>query len=95
MNESTSMVDRSTTASAVCPRVCVHPEGQSVPIVKKLHLVLPTGTDMTTCPCTGTCSAVGPQSGATHAPEITQPSSSPATTSERLPSAFTLLPEPH
>lgn len=33
---------------------------RSVPIIKKLHLVLPTGTDMTTCPCTGTCSAVGP-----------------------------------
>lgn len=61
MTESASVIDGCTTASAVCSvsqSVCS--PWRSVPIIKKLHLVLPTGTDMTTCPCTGTCSAVGP-----------------------------------
>lgn len=56
-NESAGVIGGCSTASAVCA-VCS--PWRSVPIIKKLHLVLPTGTDMTTCPCTGTCSAVGP-----------------------------------
>lgn len=60
MNESSSVIDGCSTASVVCgvsQSVCSL--WRSVPIIKKLHLVLPAGTDMTTCPCTGTCSAVG------------------------------------
>lgn len=43
---------------SVC--LCVCSCWRSASIIKKLHLVLPRGTDITTCPCTGTCSAVGP-----------------------------------
>lgn len=52
---------------------------------QNLHLVFTVGIDIMTCPCTGTCSAVGPWTRATHAPEINQPSSSPVTTSKSPP----------
>lgn len=56
-------------------------------VIRKLHLVITAGTDTMICPCTRTCSAVGLCTGATHAPEINQPSYSPVTTSEPPPPA--------
>lgn len=61
MNESASVIEgREAPHTAVVALRSVCSRWRSAPIIKKLHLVPPTGTDITTCPCAGTCSAVGP-----------------------------------
>lgn len=42
--------------------LCSHWRSAPMLIIRNLHLVITAGrgTDITTCPCTGTCSAVGP-----------------------------------
>lgn len=53
-----------------------------------LHLAITVGLGLMSCPCIGTCSAVGPWTRATYTPEITRPSSSPVTTSKSPPCGF-------
>lgn len=82
--------DRRLQHSLCGVSLCVRPEGQC-PLSKSCIWSFPTGTDMTTCPCTGTCSAVGPSDRSNTCSRNKPTQFLPSYNLREPPSVFTIL----